>query len=420
MASPKQYSLKRSDEGLVLNGPKLDRSDSEGNSVWDVIPFDSERLFLHTKDSQKGMGGYKEGMAKCTVELFSDFLAGLNQRRFSGVVSADTGRGIKRLFFQDGDVIFAASNLIDDRLGEVIYRSGMITLEQMAESAVKVNRSNKFGKVLLNSGIFTTVDLWHALKFQVYEIVRSVFIVNSAYFQIQKGVGLAPTAVVFKQGTQALIEECSSYGSMFRAFLLRIKDTTKLKILEEHPDWEEPLPGTFRGDMIDLIRKTANIGELVQKSKLKDINTYAALFHLVNDRACQLVFEEDEAPLNFPTNLAHLKDIKNKLDAYDVLFRTSRRAFEQAKVEFPARDIRRFVKTLSNGDVVTLFIEENASIPRDCVFNIFHQCKDNHSRTTQVLFLLQSLIQFLLQVTTDLLPAEIGNEVKTKFQELLS
>src|SRR5690606_3773150 len=118
---------------------------------------------------------------------------------------------------------FARSNIIDDRLGEVIYRWDAISLDQLAESAVKVTRVRKFGQVLLTSGIFSTVDLWNALKMQVRDIVRSIFLVPRVYVEIEGASRPAPSEVVFPEGTSTLIHESYSFGCMLREFIERLR-----------------------------------------------------------------------------------------------------------------------------------------------------------------------------------------------------
>src|SRR5690606_26109535 len=98
----------------------------------------------------------------------------------------------------NGDIVFAASNVIDDRLGEVIYRQAKITLDELTTSAALVSKKQKFGQVLLNNRVFTNRHLWDALKCQVAEIIRSVFMVSDVYVELKEGKGLAPTEVIFE------------------------------------------------------------------------------------------------------------------------------------------------------------------------------------------------------------------------------
>ncbi|MFM9785948.1 hypothetical protein, partial [Streptomyces scabiei] len=72
------------------------------------------------------------------MAVFKDFFLGLSASGFSGLLSVDTGYGIKRIFLEHGAVVFAGSNIIDDRLGEVMFREAKITLDALTDSATQV------------------------------------------------------------------------------------------------------------------------------------------------------------------------------------------------------------------------------------------------------------------------------------------
>ncbi len=82
------------------------------------------------------------------------------ERRWSGSVSVEDEWGQKKLYFRDGELVFARSNAMDHRLGEVMYRQGLISLDELTESAVQVTRTLKFGQVLLTRKFFEPCDLW--------------------------------------------------------------------------------------------------------------------------------------------------------------------------------------------------------------------------------------------------------------------
>lgn len=87
------------------------------------------------------------------------------------------GAGAEKVVWLDeGMVVFAASNSADDRLGEMLIRAGMITLDQYDESVRLIRETGKKqGVVLVEMGALTPKDLFTGLKFQVREIVVSLF-----------------------------------------------------------------------------------------------------------------------------------------------------------------------------------------------------------------------------------------------------
>src|SRR3990172_3046338 len=60
---------------------------------------------------------------------------GLRAEKKTGTVVFAREKAIKKVYFQNGDIIFAASNLSEDWLGEWLVRAGKLTREQCATSS---------------------------------------------------------------------------------------------------------------------------------------------------------------------------------------------------------------------------------------------------------------------------------------------
>jgi curved DNA-binding protein CbpA len=104
--------------------------------------------------------------------LFQD----LRKEKETGTIVFSCEREIKKVFFKNGDILFASSNLDEDRLGEFLMRTGKITIDQFdkaSESVIK--HGKKLGAVLFEMGILTAQDLVAQVKLQVKEIVINIF-----------------------------------------------------------------------------------------------------------------------------------------------------------------------------------------------------------------------------------------------------
>jgi tetratricopeptide (TPR) repeat protein len=98
----------------------------------------------------------------------------IEKKTGTAVFSRDTEE--RKVYFRDGDVLFASSNLNDDRLGEFLLRKGKITQAQFEKSSeVVIKTGKKLGAVLFEMGALTSVDLVTQVKLQVREIVLHVF-----------------------------------------------------------------------------------------------------------------------------------------------------------------------------------------------------------------------------------------------------
>lgn len=307
---------------------------------------------------------------------------------------------------------------MDDRLGEVIYRAAMITIDQLMASAVKVNRDElKFGQVLLNSKIFTTVDLWRALKMQVLEIIGSVFMVEHVYFEFSPGRNLAPTQIVFAEGSAEIIEERSSFGGAFRKFSARVQPSTKVSIAD-WPKISGLFPeGTFVGDFVSLVHAQGDVEKLMASSKLIRSNSIAALMHCVDRDLVQI-----DAPPAIDTgegkNL-QMAALKSKIDAYFVLLAMVRKAFEAAHVPMPAADLKTFAAEMNPVGFSSLFLNEHLEVSANSLESMFAQVKQSGSRAKYFEIRIESLIQFLLQISGDLLAFPVAKEIRQSFRNML-
>jgi tetratricopeptide (TPR) repeat protein len=97
--------------------------------------------------------------------------------RSSGDLQVQSGKAVKTIFFDSGRIVFAASNLRKDRLGEALVALGQITDEQFSQASALLGgeRKRRFGEALIQAGIMDKTELGRSVARQVNRIVLSVF-----------------------------------------------------------------------------------------------------------------------------------------------------------------------------------------------------------------------------------------------------
>ena len=105
----------------------------------------------------------------------ADILQLLHTSSKSGFLYFEAAGHEKSVFLHRGEVVFAASNQIFDRLTNCLMRSGGISAEQFEEADRAYEPPERIGKVLVERGFLSAGELWDAVKVQVEEIVRSLF-----------------------------------------------------------------------------------------------------------------------------------------------------------------------------------------------------------------------------------------------------
>jgi hypothetical protein len=113
-------------------------------------------------------------------------LAHLQTSKRTGVLSLVNAGVHKSIYFKDGRVVFAASSLTQDRLGEVLLRGGKISADEYLRIENYIRGGQRLGKALVESGVLSPKDLWWAIEQQVQEIVWSLFAWEDGYFHFDK------------------------------------------------------------------------------------------------------------------------------------------------------------------------------------------------------------------------------------------
>jgi len=412
MAS-KDYNVGFDSGSLNISGPLIEK---DSHADWSVREFGPGRMLLQSQEATKFMPETKDGNAWCPVDAFTDFIFGIHHRSWSGIVVVDTGAGVKKLYFSEGEIVFAATNVIDDRLGEILYRKGMLSLDHLMGTSVQVSRDKKFGQVLLSRGIFSNLQLWDALKCQVRELVRSVFMSENVYFEMHRENGTAPTQVVFTEGSHEFLESCYGYGCMYRDFVNRLGPESEIKIVDPANLKTKISAGTFLSDIVGMVGNSGKIADLLKTSKLLEVNTLAALMLLVNQGVCSIT-PMGESQVH--ADRANLSKLRAKLDIYSFMLSEVQKSFVSHEKILPVGDLRGMAKRLDDDLISTIFLNKKGQITQGSVERIFSQCKSTHSRADYFLIRVDCLIQFLLQLTLDHLPYSTAKSVRQHYKRLV-
>jgi len=108
----------------------------------------------------------------------AETLRALSEGRKSGDLQVRSGKTVKTVFFDHGRVVFAASNLKKDRLGEALMALGRITDEEFTRASALMEAGKhrrRFGEALVRAGVMDKNELGHSVARQVQAIVHSLF-----------------------------------------------------------------------------------------------------------------------------------------------------------------------------------------------------------------------------------------------------
>ena len=145
---------------------------------------------------------------KISFSPLPDVLEQLRRRNATGILTVSSGEVKKSIYVKNGQIVFANSSSIQDRLGEILVQTGKITRKQL-EHAMKLYSKHsglkKLGAILVENGLITSQELFGGLKAQVKEIIYSLFLLSEGDYQFEDRI--PPDILQLKISFKDLITE---------------------------------------------------------------------------------------------------------------------------------------------------------------------------------------------------------------------
>jgi hypothetical protein len=238
----------------------------------------------------------------CDVGSFplADLLSLVHQAGKSGYLLFEYQNEEKSVYLSRGEVVFAQSNLLADRLGNCLLRAGLIDQDQLELAESRYHPQTRFGKVIVELGVLTPRDLWNGVKFQVEEIVRSLFTYTAGWIHFWEGEIEPDNVVRLSLPTNRLIGEGLERRDELLLFLLQLEDArTRIRVGPETPT---PTPTSENERAImDALDDEGLFQGLCHRSGL-DPRTIARTLHLL-ERTGRIKIEQDASAgaMNFLT-----------------------------------------------------------------------------------------------------------------------
>jgi hypothetical protein len=137
---------------------------------------------------------------------FPDLVQELHRSRWTGLLTL-THMGVGRnVTVQEGRLVFGSSSSPDDRLGELLFRRGRITLRQFLDAGKAVTPGKRLGTILVEQGILEPKDLVRAVVEHTQEIIYGAFQFTEGRYLLQEGAS-SPESITLNIRTPDIIVE---------------------------------------------------------------------------------------------------------------------------------------------------------------------------------------------------------------------
>jgi tetratricopeptide (TPR) repeat protein len=235
----------------------------------------------------------------------------------SGDLQIHLGSAIKSVYFDHGFVVFAASNLKRDRLGESMIDAGRISRHEFAlASMIMKGSKRKFGEALVQAGVLSEEDLGREVAMQVNRIVLSVFKSKDGIYSFdERGTNIPVELMVSLSIYRILLEgvRFMTDGKLILAGLPPLN--TSVKVAERPPFTVEPRKlKAVEQELLKGARTPTQLASLLQEAQADRGLALRASYGLWAAGLLESAGETTKPPLKVQEETGHfvLSEIQRK------------------------------------------------------------------------------------------------------------
>jgi curved DNA-binding protein CbpA len=210
-------------------------------------------------------------------------------------------KAVKKVYFKNGDAIFASSSLQDDWLGRWLVRAGKITEQQCAASEELVKKiGKKQGALLVELGFLSPQMLVEGLKHQVKQIIMSLFSIGMGSYQFDEGPLPMADIIPLQMSTGNLILEGVT-GLEWQAIRKALPAPTTIVRPTTDPSclFQDAYLTEDQRTVFSLVDGKNSIEEICSQSGVGDFNALKAIYLLLALRMAEIGEIKSESEMEF-------------------------------------------------------------------------------------------------------------------------
>ncbi|HWA74927.1 MAG TPA: DUF4388 domain-containing protein [Polyangiaceae bacterium] len=205
-----------------------------------------------------------------------DVFALLAQTGWRGELAVLDDDHVRSIFFDQGNVVGAVTNVEHERIGSVLYKFGAIDRAQLEQALVAQAGGKRFGEVVLELGWLTREQLYQFMSRQIEEIVFAVLGVSDGMFFFLDGFDDARLVVRHTVGASALLIDSVTRMDEVRFFRQKIPSSEHVPVRSEGS-----LPPSEFAAVYGAVDGTRSVEEVGRITGLGEFETTKHLYALV-------------------------------------------------------------------------------------------------------------------------------------------
>ncbi|HXV60542.1 MAG TPA: DUF4388 domain-containing protein [Vicinamibacteria bacterium] len=172
-----------------------------------------------------------------TDETLADVIRKLYANRRSGILHLVRDRVSKRIYFRKGSIIFANSDVDEDRLGQFLIRENVLDDDKFDKTSETMKQTgNRFGRTVVALGFATPEEMTAKVTEQIQGIIYSVFTWDHGNYRFEQHENPVDEDIVLNLSTADVILEGTRRMNNFERMERTLGDRDRIL----HPT-EDPL-----------------------------------------------------------------------------------------------------------------------------------------------------------------------------------
>jgi len=205
-----------------------------------------------------------------------DVIALLGQTGWRGELVVQDGEVLRSVFFDQGNVVGALTNVEDERIGSILYRFGTLDEEKRDRIVEQTKAGRRFGEVAFELGYLTREQLYSAISKQIEEIVFATLTVGDGTFFFLDGFDESRLVTHHTLSSNALLMDAVTRMDEMRYFREKVPSSDHIPV--RSPGRAAPSDFVRVYDSID---GRSNVEEIGRATGLGEFETTKAVYALV-------------------------------------------------------------------------------------------------------------------------------------------
>ena len=223
---------------------------------------------------------------KGNLETFflNSILQLLSDDQKTGVLQVNNRQKEVKIYFQNGDIVYATGSQRENRLGYHLQSKGTISREKLHECLESGQKEKKaLGKVLVEKGYITTEKLEKIIHDQIEEIIFDLFIWEKGDFEYKDAKLNLQSMVVTKLNVVGVLLEASRRIDEMSILRKNIpNDKIIFRTAENVQDNTEIKLNANEWKALRLIDGARSVRQLIDESGFDEFLSYKTLYSLLS------------------------------------------------------------------------------------------------------------------------------------------